>query len=441
MKTRQQTSSSSTEKLPNITDSCKKKEGKKNYGDGTTRRHEPSYPRIRAGEDGHRTSKVKASSSSEDTDTDCVSELDTPVAELKKRKRKPVLLCVPKLYYEGDDDWDIFQNKFQDYAEEMDWTPSECKACLKWCLRGKAAKFCSTLLKMNENLTYKQMLRKLGDRFGDLDLKVTVYSQFNHTNQKEEETLEDWPDRVRELAAEAFNSTSRYLDDLLNIDNIHFEHMVHRIYPAELQLNKANASDTEAAFLDLNLSIHNDIVSTKIYDKRDDFNFDIVNFPFLEGDVPQRPSYGVYISQLIRFARASSHVTDFNNRNKFLTAKLLKQGYRYHKLRKAFSKFYRRHFELIEKYHVSMKKLMQQGICKPEFYGDLVYKFKKIIGNPNFSNLLKRIVNRFKRTGYSLDIMRQIACLVFNPIMVEGYAALFSCTAVVQASDSMTASM
>ena len=82
---------------------------------------------------------------------------------------------------------------------------------------------------------------------------------------------------------DAFNSTSRYLDDLLNIDNIHFEHMVHRIYPAELKLNKANASDTKAAFLDLNLSIHNDIVSTKIYDKRDDFN------------VPQRPSYGVYI--------------------------------------------------------------------------------------------------------------------------------------------------
>ena len=62
---------------------------------------------------------------------------------------------------------------------------------------------------------------------------------------------------------------------------------------------------------------------------------------------------------------------------------------------------------------------MQQGICNPEFYGDLVYKFKKIIGNPNFSNLLKRIVNRFKRAGYSLDIMRQTACLVFNQIMVE----------------------
>ena len=92
---------------------------------------------------------------------------------------------------------------------------------------------------------------------------------------------------------------------------------------------------------------------------------------------------------------------------------------RYHTLRKAFSKFYRRHFELIEKYHVSLKKLMQRGICNPEFYGDLVYKFKKIIGNPNFSNLFKRIVKRFKIAGYSLDIMRQTACLVFNPITVE----------------------
>ena len=70
--------------------------------------------------------------------------------------------------------------------------------------------------------------------------------------------------------------------------------MVHRIYPAVLQLNKIIASDTEAAFLELNLSIHNDMVSTKIYDKRDDFTFDIVNFPFRDGDVPQLPPYGVY---------------------------------------------------------------------------------------------------------------------------------------------------
>ena len=135
----------------------------------------------------------------------------------------------------------------------------------------------------------------------------------------------------------AFNSTSRYLDDLLNIDNPYFEEMVNQIYPSELQLNKANTSDTEAPFLVLHLSIFNGFVSSKIYDKRDDFDFVIiVFFPFLDGDVPRRPSYGVYISQLIRFARVCSHVDDFNTRNKCLTAKLLKQGYRYHKLRKAF---------------------------------------------------------------------------------------------------------
>ena len=148
----------------------------------------------------------------------------------------------------------------------------------------------------------------------------------------------------------AFNSTSRYLDDLFNIDNPYFEEMVNQIYPPEWQLNKANTSDTKAPFLDLRLSISNGFVSSKIYDKRDDFDFDIVNFPFLDGDVPRRPSYGVYISQLMRYARVCSHVDDFNARIKCLTAKLLKQGYRYHTLRKASSKFYRRHYELILKF-------------------------------------------------------------------------------------------
>ena len=103
--------------------------------------------------------------------------------------------------------------------------------------------------------------------------------------------------------------------------------MVDQICPTELQLNKANSSDTEASFLDLNLSITNGIVSSNIYDKRDDLNFEIVNFSFLDGDVPRSPSYGVYISQLIRFARVCSNVDDFNNRKLFFNAELLKQGY------------------------------------------------------------------------------------------------------------------
>ena len=99
--------------------------------------------------------------------------------------------------------------------------------------------------------------------------------------------------------------------------------MVNQIYQPELQLNKAYTLNTEAPFLDLHMSISNGVVSFKIYDKHDDFDFDIVNFSFLDDDVPRRPSYGVYISQLIRFARVCSHVDDLNTRNKCLTAKLL----------------------------------------------------------------------------------------------------------------------
>ena len=112
-----------------------------------------------------------------------------------------------------------------------------------------------------------------------------------------------------------------------------------------------------------------------MYDKRDDF--DMVNFPFLDGDFLCRASYGVYISQLIRFVRVCNHVMDFNARNKCLTAKLLQQGFRYNKLRKTFSKFDRRHYELINKYNVGLKTLLREGLSEPEFYGDLVYKFKK----------------------------------------------------------------
>ena len=138
---------------------------------------------------------------------------------------------------------------------------------------------------------------------------------------------------------EGFKTTFRYLDDILNINNVYFDNMVSQIYPSQLQLYKAYTSYTKAAFFNLHLSISNDIVSTKIYDKRDDFNFEIVNFPFLNGDVSRSTSYRVYFVQLIRFDRATSYVADFNTRNKLLTQKFLKQGYWYHKLHKTFTKF------------------------------------------------------------------------------------------------------
>ena len=119
--------------------------------------------------------------------------------------------------------------------------------------------------------------------------------QIKQSNQLSLPHQDDCNDDKQADVIDAFNTTSRYLDDILIINNVYFENMVSQIYPSELQLNKANASDTEAAFLDLHLSISNDSVSTKIYDKRDDFDFEIVNFPFLDGDVPRSTSYGVYI--------------------------------------------------------------------------------------------------------------------------------------------------
>ena len=142
------------------------------------------------------------------------------------------------------------------------------------------------------------------------------------------------------------------------------------------------------------MTISDGFVSSKIYDKRDDFDFDIVNFPFLDGDIPRATSYGVYISQLIGFARVSNNVADFNTRNQILTAKLLKQGYRYHKLRKTFSKFYRRHYDLVSKFNMGLKFLLKQGLSDPEFYGDLVYKFKKIVGRTDFSDHFRKIIIR-----------------------------------------------
>ena len=181
----------------------------------------------------------------------------------------------------------------------------------------------------------------------------------------------------------------------------------------------------------MHLSISNDIVSTKIYDN---FDFEIVNFPFLDGDVPRSTSYGVYIYQLIRFARDSSYVADFNTRNKLLTQKLLKQGYRYQNI----SKFYRQYYDLISKFQAGLKSLLCEGLSEPEFYTDLIYKLKKIVGSNNFSAQFINIISHYKKIGYNINVLQQTACLVVNPITVGNFAFLFKCMAVGRTSDSMT---
>ena len=182
--------------------------------------------------------------------------------------------------------------------------------------------------------------------------------------------------------------------------------MVGQTYPSKLQLrvNKTNSSDIVTPFLNLNLSTTNGIVSSKIYDKRNDFNFEIVNFPFLDRDIP-RPLPIVYIYfSACSFCKVCSNVDDFNKINLFLTSKLSKQGYRYHRIRKAFSKFYHRHSELIVKYNIGLKTLLQQGISEPIFYGHLVCTFKRMFENLILvmnSKILFKVIKRYDETWIS----------------------------------------
>ena len=149
------------------------------------------------------------------------------------------------------------------------------------------------------------------------------------------------------------------------------------------------------------------------------------------------PRFSPFLGSLLHGDISVMPVADFNARNKSLTGKLLQQGYRYHKLRKTFSRFYRRHYELVSKFNVGLKTLLHQGLSEPKFYGDLVYKFNKILGRADFSDQFRKIIVCCKRIGYNINIMRQSDCLVFNPITVDNFASLFNCTPVCWASDSM----
>ena len=157
-----------------------------------------------------------------------------------------------------------------------------------------------------------------------------------------------------------FNDTSRYLDNIFTV-------------------NKANTSDKETSFWDLNIKVIDSDIHTSVYDKRNDFGFPIVNFPWLRGDVPRLPSYSIYISQLVRFARCCTSVLDFHSKNLQITSKLLTQGYRYHKLRKTFGKSFRSCSELLSEFgDISFQEYVSKGISHQVFYGDLIDKLRRV---------------------------------------------------------------
>ena len=194
-------------------------------------------------------------------------------------------------------------------------------------------------------------------------------------------------------------------------------------------LNKANISDKETSFLDLNIKVVGSNIHTSVYDKRDDFGFPIVNFPWLSGDVPRLPSYGIYISQLVRFARCCTSVFDFHSKNLQITSKLLTQGYKYHKLRKTFGKFFRSYSELLSKFgEISFQDYVSQGITHPVFYGDLVYKLRRVKGEANFISSGSKIVKRLRRRQYDPAIIERTIGLVLGPFTALYRSFLKRCT-------------
>ena len=153
--------------------------------------------------------------------------------------------------------------------------------------------------------------------------------------------------------ARAFNFTYRYIDDVLSINNSRFAKFLPLIYPPELEVKETTATASSASFLDLYLEF-------------DDFNFKIINFPNMCSNIPASPAYGVYISQLIRYARASSNYSDFLKRHLHLRNRLLDQGYKKIHLIRSLKKFIFRYQDLVETYSVSAEKIINDGFSYSE---------------------------------------------------------------------------
>ena len=205
--------------------------------------------------------------------------------------------------------------------------------------------------------------------------------------------------------ASQFNFTYRYIDDVLSINNPDFENYLGQMYPPELEIKDTTESNTSASYLDLLLSIGSDgQLHTSLYDKRDDFNFHITNFPFLSSNIPSSPAYGVFISQLIRYARACSSYECFILRAMRLSNKLLGQGYVKERLKSSLRKFYGRYGDLTKQYEVPLSRMLHDILdddhiqWHPPLIGHYTYFWPLLIYTllPNLTFYL--IVQGFHRT-------------------------------------------
>ncbi|KAK3100197.1 hypothetical protein FSP39_016041 [Pinctada imbricata] len=175
----------------------------------------------------------------------------------------------------------------------------------------------------------------------------------------EAEFIQSLVSEGKRYLASDFNFTYRYIDDVLSINNPKFADYLSSIYPSELEVKETTETNNSASYLDIMLSYDTDgHMNTSLYDKRDDFNFSITNFPFLSSNIPSSPAYGVFISQLIRYARASTKYTDFVLRARRLSDKLLSQGYVCDRLTSSLRKFYGRYGELVIHYDVPLSRMV-----------------------------------------------------------------------------------
>ena len=213
----------------------------------------------------------------------------------------------------------------------------------------------------------KSSIKSLTRNHSYLVLRVPRGSSFNHSvtttvplllYSYEAEFIQTLIKSGKRHLAKSFCFTFRYIDDVLSINNPTFGDYINIIYPEELEIRDTTDADHHASYLDLLLIYDNfHRLQVKLY-KRDDFNFDIVNFPFLSSNIPQSPAYGVFVSQLIRYARASSLYEDFIMRSQLLTSKLLKQGFTRNRLIATFKKFYGRHSVLVDRFEVSVTNII-----------------------------------------------------------------------------------
>jgi hypothetical protein len=158
--------------------------------------------------------------------------------------------------------------------------------------------------------------------------------------------------------ARSFNFTFRYIDDVLSLNYSRFGDFVDRIYPIELEIKDTTETYMSASYLDLHLEVDSEgRLRTKLYDKRDDFNFPIVNFTFICSNIPATPAHGVYISQLIRYSRACGSYQDFLDRGLLQTRKLLNQGFLLVKLKSSLRKFYGRHHDLVDRCGITVSQM------------------------------------------------------------------------------------